>query len=237
MPGKCFPLGFSQQIFALKGNVCSASGCGTAAASTGWGPRDPVLGPGADTAHIHTRTHRGHLRSPGEVRVTGTGMDTDLWGPCSSLGGHRRDQGIGGWSAFLSLGLCHGAAATRREACTCLAGACVHSPGTRGQPAECASNPGWPSAPPIPKRLPMGGLSTEHQAALSRPLASAPGGTSGCGQPPRGSGGGRGLGRGDLGQEAPDAPPLRPGPHSSLPRGPSHGQSGRGAEEVGAMQG
>ena len=66
MPGKCFPLGFSQQIFALKGNVCSASGCGTAAASTGWGPRDPALGPGVDTAHIHTSTRRGHLRSPGE---------------------------------------------------------------------------------------------------------------------------------------------------------------------------
>ena len=56
MPGKCFPLSFAQQIFALKGSVCSASGCGTAAASTGWGHE--VLR-WAQVQTQHTQAHAG----------------------------------------------------------------------------------------------------------------------------------------------------------------------------------
>lgn len=41
MPGKCFPSGFSQQIFALKGDVCSASGCSAGSGQCQAGPRCP----------------------------------------------------------------------------------------------------------------------------------------------------------------------------------------------------
>ena len=59
-------------------------------ASTGWGPRGPALGPGADTAH--TRAHAGAPQEFWGVRVTGGKRGHGPLGAPQLPQGHRRDQ-------------------------------------------------------------------------------------------------------------------------------------------------
>lgn len=245
MPGKCFPLSFSQQIFALKGNVCSASGCGTAAASTGWGPRDPALGPGVDTAHTHTSTRRGHLGSPG------------------GGAGHRDKRGHGPLGA---LQLPQRAQKRPRDRWVERLPEPGSAPRSRRHPAESLRLPGRCLRPQPGHQGPARRMRLQTWVALcsAHPRASAHGRTVHCAPAPltrppclcsrwhiwlgpatprrwqgwRAPTSSTGAGaRGARAGKPPTAPPLRLGTHSSLPRGPSHGRSGRGAEEVGAMQG
>lgn len=154
----------------------------------------------------HTQAHAGRLRGPGGaghgdthshtrgasgvlgVRVTGTSVDM-------GLSGHRSDQAPEGLQrpeggARSEPGSEPGATTARGEACTCLDGAVSTAPGSRAQPAECTSHPEWPSALPIPECLPPGDCPLCARPRWPDPLASAPGGTPGWGQPPQGGGGG-----------------------------------------------
>lgn len=128
MPGRCFPFSFSQQIFALKGNVCLASGCSAgsgqcwAGATVSWG-RARVgwsWSAGVNTAQTQPQAG-GTLGVPTAGRwgcSLGTSVSTGCGGPAAAPGVHRGGQGprraegalgspeMGGWGAFLTLGLC-----------------------------------------------------------------------------------------------------------------------------------
>lgn len=135
MPGKCFPLSIAQQIFALKGSVCLASGCGEAGPALGGG-HEVLRWAQAQTRHTHGHT-RGHLRSSGGCGSQGASVDTDLWGPHSSprgTEGTKPQRGCGHrWAErVLEPGSEPRAAAAQREAWHLPGQCCAHSPGLPG---------------------------------------------------------------------------------------------------------
>lgn len=208
-------------------------------ASTGWGPRGPALGPGADTAH--TRAHAG---APQEF--WGCGSQGEAWTRTS--GGHAAPPGAqkgpgprgaadtGGRSAFWSLGLSPELPPPSGKPALAWMVLC---PQPRSPRASLQSAPPTPSGPLLcpspsvcpwttvrcaPSPLPL--LQVAHLAGARHPESVAAGGR--CRHHPRG------LGRGGPGRKPPVAPPPCPALRAAAsPGGSSHGQLGQEAEEVG----